>query len=151
MRETREETGLALDPADLVALSCWDPPPGLPLRIRTWFFLGARPGGDLRLAPDEVVAAEWVRPEALLARHGRGELTLYPPTWVTLHDLAGQPDVEALLGFARIAGVRRFETVARRRRRADAALARGDAEYDDARSSRRGTRGQPRHRLGALR
>src|SRR6478609_4433246 len=39
VRETREETALAVDPEALVTLSCWDPPPGLALRIRTWFFV----------------------------------------------------------------------------------------------------------------
>src|SRR6478735_29879 len=35
VRETHEETGLALEVDALVTLSCWDPPPGLALRIRT--------------------------------------------------------------------------------------------------------------------
>ena len=49
MRETREETGLLLDPADLLTVSVWDAPPGLALRIRTWFFAGAEVPGDLIL------------------------------------------------------------------------------------------------------
>ena len=43
VRETREETGLPLKGGGLLPLSCWDPPPGLPLRIRTWFYLSADP------------------------------------------------------------------------------------------------------------
>src|SRR5688572_3122639 len=74
VRETREETGLEIAESDLVTLSCWDPPPGLPLRIRTWFFLGEAPAGDLTLEPGEAVAAEWIRPAEALARHARGEL-----------------------------------------------------------------------------
>lgn len=128
-RETWEETGLRLDAAALVALSCWDPPPGLALRIRTWFFLASDPGGQLSLAPDEVVAAEWVRPAEMLSRHARGELTLYPPTWVTLYELAEQPDAAALLGLARIAGMRRYETVARPGATGPMLLWHGDAEY----------------------
>lgn len=130
-RETAEETGLRTDAAALVALSCWDPPPGLPLRIRTWFFLARDPGGDMTLAPDEVIAAAWVRPAEMLARHGRGEITLYPPTWVTLHDLANQRDADALLGLARIGGIRRFETVARRGAEGPMLLWQGDAAYDE--------------------
>ena len=49
VRETWEETGRALDADALVPLSCWDPPPGTPLRIRTWFFLAHDPGGRLVL------------------------------------------------------------------------------------------------------
>jgi len=130
-RETWEEIGLHLDAADFVGLSCWDPPPGLALRIRTWFFLASDPGGELALAPDEVIAADWVRPADMLAHHGRGEVTLYPPTWVTLHDLADQPDADAMLAFARVGGVRRFETVARRGGEGPMLLWQGDAAYDD--------------------
>ncbi len=142
VRETEEETGLLVDAANLVGLSCWDPPPGLALRIRTWFFLASDPGGDLTLAPDEVVTAEWVQPEAMLARHGRGEVTLYPPTWVTLHELAGQPDAEAMLGFARVAGIHRFETVARRGGDGPMLLWQADAAYEDE-----GSGAAARHRL----
>ncbi|HEX5728986.1 NUDIX hydrolase [Microbacterium sp.] len=131
VRETAEETGLRTDAVALVPLSCWDPPPGLPLRIRTWFFLVPDPGGDMTLAADEVIAAAWVRPADMLARHGRGEITLYPPTWVTLHTLADQPDADALLGVARIGGIRRFETVARRGGEGAVLLWQGDAAYDE--------------------
>lgn len=130
-RETWEETGLRVDAAAFIPLSHWDPPPGTRLRIRTWFFLAGDPGGDLTLAPDEVISAEWVRPADMLARHGRGELTLYPPTWVTLHELADQSDAAAMLGFARIGGFRRFDTVARRDGEGTMLLWEGDAAYGD--------------------
>ncbi|WP_314508223.1 NUDIX domain-containing protein [uncultured Microbacterium sp.] len=130
-RETREETGLQLDAAALVPLSCWDPPPGLALRIRTWFFLAEDPGEALLLAPDEAVAAEWVRPADMLARHARGEVTLYPPTWVTLHDLSGCPDARGAIGAARVTGLRRFETVARRGESGPLLLWEGDAAWGD--------------------
>lgn len=129
IRETREETGLHLESAGLVPLSCWDPPPGLPMRIRTWFYLSADPGGAPTFAPHEVVRAEWVRPEVMLERHGRGEATLYPPTWITLHELAGQPDAAALLAVARLAGIRRYQTVARAGDGGPVLLWPGDAEY----------------------
>jgi 8-oxo-dGTP pyrophosphatase MutT (NUDIX family) len=132
VRETREETGLSLDSADLLTVSVWDPPPGLPLRIRTWFFAASGSEGELALSAHEAVAAEWVRPEVVLERHGRGEVTLYPPTWVTLHDLSGQPDLDALLGMLRLTGLRRFETVARRSDSGPVLLWEGDAEYADA-------------------
>ena len=101
VRETREETGLEIEASALVTLSCWDPPPGAPLRIRTWFFLAAAPEGELRLEPGEAVAAEWLRPADALQRQARGELTLYPPTWVTLHGLAEADDVAGALAGAR--------------------------------------------------
>lgn len=130
VRETAEETGLVVDPQTLVTLSCWDPPPGLPLRIRTWFFLGRAPEGPVTLAAAEAVAAQWSHPQALLAAHGRGELTLYPPTWVTLHGLAGRTDVADMVAVARVGGIRRFETVARRGPDGPVLLWREDAEYE---------------------
>lgn len=143
VRETREETGLVLDPADLLTVSVWNPPPGIPLRIRTWFFAAEGVEGDLVLSPYEAVAAEWVRPEVLLERHGRGEATLYPPTWVTLRHLSGQPHVDALLGVLRVAGLRRFDTITRRSESGPLLLWEGDAEYDDA----AGGEASARHRL----
>jgi 8-oxo-dGTP pyrophosphatase MutT (NUDIX family) len=149
VRETLEETGLVLNPDDLVTLSCWDPPPGIALRIRTWFFVAAAPAGDLALQPAEAVAAAWERPAELIARHGRGELTLYPPTWVTLHGLAAHPDAGSVLGSARLAGIERFETSARRGADGPILLWHGDEEYEtDAGGEASGAR----HRLeiGAL-
>ncbi|GAB2841529.1 NUDIX domain-containing protein [Microbacterium insulae] len=129
VRETREETGLEVDPGALVTLSRWDPPPGIALRIRTWFFVAEAPPGDLHLQPDEAVAAEWAQPAELLARHGRGELTLYPPTWVTLHGLTAHPDAASALSSARLAGSEHFETVARRGAEGPILLWQDDAEY----------------------
>ena len=129
VRETWEESGLTLAQDTLVTLSCWDPPPGLPLRIRTWFFATSAPEGELALSADEAVAADWMRPGELLERHSRGEVTLYPPTWITLHGLTGQSDVAALLAEIRLAGVHRFETVARRVPSGPILLWQGDAEY----------------------
>lgn len=144
VRETREETGLEIAASDLVTLSCWDPPPGAPLRIRTWFFLGRAPAGALRLEPGEAVAAEWLRPVAALERQARGELTLYPPTWVTLHGLTTANDVEGALAAARIGGIQTFETQVRRGPTGPVFYWREDAEYEGDRPD---AASGPRHRL----
>lgn len=149
VRETREETALDVDPRGFVTLSVWDPPPGIALRIRTWFFVAPAPEGPIVLAPDEALTAEWLTPADALARHGRGELTLYPPTWVTLHELAEHPDTASILDTARLAGVQHFETVARRGGEGPMLLWQDDAEYGpDASAEASGAR----HRLeiGAL-
>ncbi|MEI3846514.1 MULTISPECIES: NUDIX hydrolase [unclassified Microbacterium] len=149
VRETREETGLSVDRDALVTLSCWDPPPGLALRIRTWFFVATAATGVLTPAADEAVATEWIRPSEALARHGRGAFTLYPPTWVTLHGLAEHDDTASVVGAARLGGVQRFETVARRGGDGPVLLWQGDDDYDpDASAEASGSR----HRLeiGAL-
>jgi 8-oxo-dGTP pyrophosphatase MutT (NUDIX family) len=144
VRETREETGLEVAASALVTLSCWDPPPGLPLRIRTWFFLGEAPAGDLVLEPGEAVAAEWIRPAEALQRQARGELTLYPPTWVTLHGLSNAHYVESALAAARMGKTQVFETQVRGGPTGPVFYWREDAEYDGDRPD---AASGPRHRL----
>ncbi len=147
VRETREETGLELDDAALVTQARWDPPPGIPLRIRTWFFAARATSSLLVLQPTEAVAGEWVRPADMLRRHADGALTLYPPTWVTLHWLSGYGDVDTMLRGARQAGVQRFHSVLRHEPDGPLLLWQGDGEYEqDAAAS------GARHRLqvGAL-
>lgn len=95
IRETHEEVGLIVD--GLVPLSQWHPPLEAPTRIRTWFFLAAAPEQDPSPSADEVVELAWIRPDEALARHGAGELTLFPPTWITLHQLSAFADAESAL------------------------------------------------------
>src|SRR5690606_9524979 len=109
--------------------SRWDPPPGIALRIRTWFFAARAVEAEVVLAADEVVDAQWVRPEAVLQRHAQGEIMLYPPTWVTLSSLAGQDDVDAVLSVVRLRGVEEFHTVAMRTAEGTVLLWHGDADY----------------------
>ncbi|MFG2961024.1 NUDIX domain-containing protein [Streptomyces sp. NPDC048291] len=101
VRETREETGLAVAAGELQLLSCWTPPPQAPKRLRTWFFLGAAPPGRVVRDPREVAAHRWLAPGQALKAHGEGRLQLLPPTWVTLHGLVGVPTVEAACERAR--------------------------------------------------
>lgn len=95
IRETVEEVGLAVD--DLVLLSEWQPPIEAPTRIRTWFFLAEAPDQPLSPAAAEVVEVAWLRPAEALARHGSGEWTLFPPTWITLHQLSAFTDLASAL------------------------------------------------------
>lgn len=98
IRETFEEVGLDVD--ELLVLSQWQPPREVPTRIRTWFFLAVAPGQQASPSADEVSEIEWVSPAAALERHGTGEWTLFPPTWVTLQRLAAFEDVESTLASA---------------------------------------------------
>lgn len=96
-RETFEETALAVSPQSLVRVSRWHPPREAPKRFRTWFYAAAAPATELVLAPGEVVASRWVSPRTALDLHSRIELSLYPPTWVTLHDLQNDGSTDAAL------------------------------------------------------
>lgn len=101
VREVAEEVGLVLDPDELVPFSRWTPPEGAPKQLTTTFFAVRVPDGEFRLAADEVVSVDWLRPADALERHAAGELTLWPPTWVTLHGLTVADSVDhALAGFA---------------------------------------------------
>lgn len=106
VRETMEEVGLSI--AGLVPLSLWTPPIEAPKRVRTWFFLSADVHGEVAPAADEVVDWRWVSPANALEQHTRREIELYPPTWVTLHLLAGAESLERALATA--SGVQSFET-----------------------------------------
>ncbi len=123
-----EETGLEVAASDLVTLSCWDPPPGtraahpdLVLRRR-----GARAAScaSSRMKPSR---RNGCGRRMRCERQARGELTLYPPTWVTLHGLQRRrptsPRRSPRRGWR---GIRTFETQVRRGAdRARLLLARG--------------------------
>lgn len=128
VREVEEEVGLVIDPDELVPFSLWTPPQGSPKALTTAFFAVRVPDGELRLAPDELVAAEWLRPAEALERHAAGGMTLWPPTWVTLHGLLDADSVDAALATFAAGEVRAY-----RARRDDArrmVLWEEDAEYD---------------------
>lgn len=111
IRETFEEVGLAVD--DLVLLSEWQPPIEAPTRIRTWFFLAEAPDAEPVPSADEVAEIVWATPSEALARHGAGEWELYPPTWITLHQLAAFADAASALssgGAAQLFQTRVLET-----------------------------------------
>jgi 8-oxo-dGTP pyrophosphatase MutT (NUDIX family) len=95
IRETFEEVGVDVDV--LVPFSEWHPPVEAPTRIRTWFFLAVAPDADPAPSEDEVAELTWLRPAEALARHGAGEWTLYPPTWITLHQLSAFTDAASAL------------------------------------------------------
>ncbi|MGJ0387772.1 NUDIX hydrolase [Microbacterium sp. CGR1] len=95
VRETLEEVGLVV--TDPVVLSRWQPPAEAPVRIRTWFFLADAPDGVLRVSADEVVDAVWITPADALQKHSAGEWVLFPPTWMTLHQLGRFESAEEAL------------------------------------------------------
>ncbi|WP_350347551.1 NUDIX domain-containing protein [Agromyces sp. G08B096] len=108
VRETEEEVGLVIDPAELVPFSSWTPPAGSPKRLITTFFAARVPDGEVRPAPDEVASVAWLRPAEALDRHAAGILTLWPPTWVTLHGLQDAASVDEALAALRAREVRPY-------------------------------------------
>ena len=110
VRETREETGLEVAADGLVAVSVWSPPASAPKRMRTWFYYSIAPAGEPVLAADEAIGFRWIRPGEALTAHAAGELSLVPPTWVTLHGLASVSSVAEALSRARSGEVQHYVT-----------------------------------------
>lgn len=112
VREVVEETGLVISADDLVPLSHWVPPTDAPRRFATWFFVAALPAGaaDVVIDGGEIGDQMWTAPERALDRHREGEVSLVPPTWVTLRWLADQATVEGALAAARSHEVDHYTT-----------------------------------------
>jgi 8-oxo-dGTP pyrophosphatase MutT (NUDIX family) len=128
VRETREEIGLELDRYDLVPFSHWTPPKNSEKQLRTTFFAVRVPDGEIRPAPNEVMAVEWLRPVDALDRHAAGSMTLWPPTWVTLYGLQHAASVDAALAELRSGDVKPY--VAKVSEDGKTILWQEDDEYD---------------------
>ncbi len=100
VREAQEESDLVVAVDDLVVLSHWTPPPQTPKRFSTWFFVAPAPSGAVTVDDGEIREHRWVSPAAALAQRDAGEIELAPPTWITLHALAGHATMAAAIDAA---------------------------------------------------
>ena len=142
VREAREESGLELDEQRLVTLSFWLPPPVSPRRFATWFFLApASQGGAIRVDQVEIHDHRWLTPAAAIGARDAGEITLAPPTFMTLWWLSAHAGVEEALEEAASREPERYEThIAGGGQGPAAALWQGDAGYEDYDVHRSGRR-----------
>lgn len=127
VRETREEAGIGIH--GLATLSRWVPPAETPVRFRTWFFLARESGEQLTPNPGEIDEAAWMTPRLALDRHAEGDLTLFPPTWVTLHWLREHRGVDD--AFGAVSAFARYKTRMQRLEDGMRALWAGDEEHPD--------------------
>jgi 8-oxo-dGTP pyrophosphatase MutT (NUDIX family) len=146
VREAQEEAGLVVDAGALVPFAHWVPPPVAAKRFATWFFLGPAPTGAVTVDMGEIRDHRWIEPADALARRDAEEIELAPPTWLTLHRLAGYADVVAAVVDAHAREPEFFETHIARVERGVAALWEGDAGYESSDGDAPG----PRHRLWML-
>jgi hypothetical protein len=82
----------------------WITPEASPRRFDTWFFAAILPPGQtatLDRVPGESDSGTWLRPSAALDAARAGQLTLLPPTAVTLNELAAHRDVAGILAARR--------------------------------------------------
>jgi 8-oxo-dGTP pyrophosphatase MutT (NUDIX family) len=99
--------GLVLRTDLLTPWARWITPEASPRRFDTWFFAAALPPGQRATAapegfgdhadPGESESGTWLAPAAALEAARAGEITLLPPTAVTLGELAGHHDVAGIL------------------------------------------------------
>jgi 8-oxo-dGTP pyrophosphatase MutT (NUDIX family) len=142
-REAMEEAALVLDPAAMVPLSHWRPPSSVPKGYATWFFVAA--GSDAMVEVDgaEIHEHAWLPPDEVLRRRDAGEITLAPPTFVTLTLLAEHATVAGLLAALSDATPEHFHTeIGRDDDGVDTAFWHGDESYAGAPGP-----GGARHRL----
>jgi len=147
VRETQEEAGLALDHSRLVAISRWITPEISPQRFDTWFFLGAiEASREVVVCGSEMVAHRWLAPAAALEAHGRSEIQLAPPTFVTVSWLLEHPHAADAIRALATAPFITFQPRIHRSPEGAVMLYPGDAGYEANDPSREG----PRHRILAL-
>ena len=109
VREVLEETGVALDPSTLHPWARWVTPDGESRRYDALFFVAELPAGaQPRPVGTEMDQVMWMRPGDALAARARGEIGMWPPTFVTLRELADCADIRAVL---RTAALRRLDPV----------------------------------------
>lgn len=142
-REAMEEAGLVIDPATLVWFAHWTPGAIAPRRFATWFFVGVAPEGRVVVDDGEIREHQWIRPADALARREIGEIELIPPTWVTLHALAGASSTADVCAAARDRDPQIYFTHIARVDGGIASIWQGDAAYDDLDTEKPG----PRNRL----
>ena len=143
VREAREEAGLTVAEATLVALSHWTPPTLAPKRFLTWFFLAPATSDTVTIDRGEIHEHVWLHPAKALARRNALEIELAPPTWVTLEWLGAHRDVAASMAAAAARAPERFATRIAAGPDGPVALWHGDAAYATDEIDDEG----PRHRL----
>ena len=142
-REALEEAGLEVDASALVWFAHWTPEASVPRRFATWFFVARAPEGAVTIDDGEIRAHEWVAPAEVLRRHDAGEISLFPPTWMTLRLLAQQISVDDTLGRLDAEDPSVYVTKIGRVDGVPTAMWHGDAGYEDGDAERPG----PRHRM----
>jgi 8-oxo-dGTP pyrophosphatase MutT (NUDIX family) len=102
--EVLSRRGLVLRADLLTPWARWITPEASPRRFDTWFFAAALPPGQMATAapegfgdPGESESGTWLHPATALEAAQAGQITLLPPTAVTLGELAGHHDVPGIL------------------------------------------------------
>lgn len=102
VRELKEEANVTVAPADLAPLAHWVTPEIEIRRYDTRFFLARMPAGQQpRHDNGEMTALEWLSPDLAIAKFGRREMLLPPPTWTTIRQLEKLTSIDEAFAWAR--------------------------------------------------
>jgi 8-oxo-dGTP pyrophosphatase MutT (NUDIX family) len=110
--------GLVLRADLLTPWARWITPEVSPRRFDTWFFAAALPPGQTAAPPTEAAgpaeseSGTWLSPAAALGAARAGEITLLPPTAVTLSELSAYRDLAGVLAARRTIAPRMPEVIA---------------------------------------
>jgi 8-oxo-dGTP pyrophosphatase MutT (NUDIX family) len=109
LAELLSRRGLVLRADLLTPWARWVTPEFSPRRFDTWFFASPMPAGQVTAVtggdgqePGESVSGSWMKPADALQAARAGQITLLPPTAVTLAELAGHRDVASILAQRRV-------------------------------------------------
>jgi 8-oxo-dGTP pyrophosphatase MutT (NUDIX family) len=109
LAELLSRRGLVLRADLLTPWARWVTPEFSPRRFDTWFFASPMPPGQVTAVtggpehqPAESVSGSWLKPSEALEAARAGQITLLPPTAVTLAELAGHQDVAGILAQRRV-------------------------------------------------
>jgi 8-oxo-dGTP pyrophosphatase MutT (NUDIX family) len=109
LAELLARRGLVLRADLLTPWARWVTPEFSPRRFDTWFFASPMPSGQVTAVtggpghePAESVSGSWLKPSQALEAARAGQITLLPPTAVTLAELAGHQDVASILAQRRV-------------------------------------------------
>jgi len=84
IREASEEADVVLAPDALQLCSTWLTPETMKKRFDAFFFITESDTDDIKIDGSEIHDFLWITPEEAIARQYAGEITLPPPTFVTL-------------------------------------------------------------------
>ena len=131
VREAEEETGLIIQPKELVELSRWIPPPQEKRRFSTWFFVGKAPDMPVQIDEGEIHDYRWMCPKKILANVPAPDMQIMPPTYVTLTEIAKFDTVSGALQGTQARDNELFETRFTRTKDGFATVWEPDAAYEN--------------------
>lgn len=140
-REAQEESGLQPHLEDMVLLSHWTTPEGEPRRFSTWIYAAPLAADDdVVIDGGEIHDSRWIGVREAAAEHEAGNLSMLPPTYVTLCNLVRYDTVAAMVAAERESPAPEVFPVFSNEGDQLLVMFRGDAGYDSNDSSSPGAR-----------